>query len=178
MQAHMVTCFDCGIRFDANNGAYYIQSSRRYVCPNCGMRKEGQPGIIKHNPVRADLNDRYQSIEQRAAHDGVHKPTTGGIIWKIAIGALFLATAFTAEMSNGGKIAGIIIGIAFIIWAIIPYLKYRSWYKKEMQEEEDIRLAHILQQPLNTYGNAELDDLQKKYDSMGSTGKKLPDQSP
>lgn len=39
-QKHMVTCLRCGVKFDANQGGYYIPASRRYICPACAKTME------------------------------------------------------------------------------------------------------------------------------------------
>ena len=177
MQAHIVSCYECGKRFDTNNGAYYIKEKRRYMCPNCGMRMEGQPGIIRHDPVVEEV--KLDTVEKRAKADGIKKPTTGGTIAKIAIGLIFIAVPYTKTETGKAQelsviVMGLIIGLALIAWALIPYLKYRSWLKKDEQRREDERLARILAQPLKTIGNSEIDELASKYDKLEKPEEKVP----
>ena len=59
---------------------------------------------------------------------------------------------------------GLFLGFFLVIWGIAGYLQH----KKRI---EDAKLDVILSEPMNTYGNAEIQDLQAKYDEpAGAAG--------
>lgn len=115
-QKHMVTCVQCGRRFDASWGAYYNKSTRRYTCKRCaGAMKREQRSI------QADAREERTGMRQ----------SMGAMIAKIAIGALFVVVGFSElspKTENGGFgpfLVGLILGAALIAWGLLPWLKAR-----------------------------------------------------
>lgn len=111
---HMVTCVQCGKRFDANHGGYYNKNNRRYTCKACGKA----------------MNAAYrkQNAEQKAAvreeKTGMRQ-SIGAMIAKIAFGLLFIFAGFSSP-DDGWTfsyfLTAIVIGAALIAWGLIPYL--------------------------------------------------------
>ena len=62
------------------------------------------------------------------------KPGTGGTVAKIIVAALFLMVAPETEGST--VLVSLIIGLAFLAWAVLPYRRYR-------QEEADASAARV-----------------------------------
>ena len=62
------------------------------------------------------------------------KPGTGGTVAKIIVAALFLMVAPETEGST--VLVSLIIGLAFLAWAVLPYQRYR-------QEEADASAGRI-----------------------------------
>ena len=115
MAKHMVTCMNCGKRFDANRGGYYFKTKQRYMCPKCGKA---------HN---RELKEEQADV--REAQTGMRQ-TTGAMIAKIAVGVVFFFMGFTMD-SFGSAIVGIVIGLALIAWGLLPWLLPRLKEKKE-----------------------------------------------
>ena len=133
MAKHMVTCMGCGKRFDANRGGYYLKSKQRYLCPKCGKAHNRE---VKEE--QADVREATTGMRQ----------TTGAMIAKIAVGAMFFFIGFTMD-SFGSAITGIVIGLALIAWGLLPWLMPRLKAKKEAEaaaaaaRAEAERLANI-----------------------------------
>ncbi len=91
----------------------------------------------------------------------------GVLIAKAALGILLIAGGFIVKGSSGSiaiVLIGLFLGFFLVIWGIAGYLQH----KKRI---EDAKLDVILSEPMNTYGNAEIQDLQAKYDEpAGATG--------
>ena len=119
MAKHMVTCLSCGKRFDANRGGYYLKSRQRYLCPKCGKEHNRE---VKEE--RADVREAQTGMRQ----------STGAMIAKIAVGALFFFVAFTMD-SAGSVIVGLVIGLALIAWGLLPWLLPRLQAKKAAAAE-------------------------------------------
>ena len=102
---HIVVCQNCGRQFDANRGGYYNNQTRRYTCKNCGKQ------------IKGDAREQATGMRQ----------SMGGMIAKLAIGAIFLLVALTnGELDAGGRIVGIVMGAALIAWGLLPYLKAKK----------------------------------------------------
>lgn len=136
MQKHMVTCPECGRRFDANWGAAYIKESRRYMCPRC---------VRKHNKaVRAS---------RAAQQPGQAKQGKSGVaMWlKLVFGALFVVSGF-AEPESGWSIGyfltALVLGGSLIAWALIPYFQEKK-KKREAEAEEARRAAEEAERAAN-----------------------------
>ena len=100
-----VVCQNCGRQFDANKGGYYNNQTRRYTCKKCGRQING---------------------DAREASTGMRQ-SMGAMIAKLAIGLIFLLVALTSgELDAGGRIVGIVIGVALIAWGLLPYLKAKN----------------------------------------------------
>ena len=112
-QKHMVVCVECGRQFDASRGAHYDPKTRRYTCKSC---------VKKYN---ADVRERSTGMRQ----------STGAMIAKIAIGAIFVISGFTGGLGKmaesvgegiGTLLTGVILGAALIAWGLLPYLKAKK----------------------------------------------------
>ncbi len=106
-------CGQCGCRFDLNRGGYYQNSTGRYVCKTC-VKTVNNASVRKHQ-------------------------STGAMIAKIAFGAMFIATGFTAAKEEESPLTfllvSLIIGIALIAWALVPYFQEKKVRQQEMLEE-------------------------------------------
>lgn len=111
MSKHIVSCVACGRQFDANEGGKYDAAVRRYTCPDCAGR------------------------QYDAAVSALAKRLKRRFILKIVFGILFIISGLTAgsEYSTGAVILCIVIGVALLAWALIPYMKA----KRELQEKEE-----------------------------------------
>ena len=110
-QKHMVVCVECGRQFDASRGAYYDKNSRRYTCKSC---------LKKYN---ANVREKQTGMKQ----------SMGAMIAKVAFGALFVISGFTAMAKQdstgdaiGTLLVGLVIGAALIAWGLVPYLKAKK----------------------------------------------------
>ncbi|MBR0441639.1 MAG: hypothetical protein IJJ75_04450 [Firmicutes bacterium] len=111
-------------------------------------------------------NIRRAEADKREAETGMRQ-TLGGMIVKIAAGALFIAVAL--ERDNGTWsisyfLTGVILGLSLIAWGLIPYLGAR---RKKKDEQMD-RLERVLSVPLEKFGDQQskeddLEALEKKY---------------
>ena len=118
---HLVTCVECGKRFDANNGGYYNKASRRYTCKSCGKAI---------NAAYKKENAEKQAAE-REKNTGM-KQSMGAMIAKIAAGALFVIVGFSAP--EGGWTFGyfltcLVVGAALIAWGALPYVNAQKLKK-------------------------------------------------
>lgn len=128
MAKHMVICMSCGKRFDASRGGYYFKSQRRYMCPKCGKT---------HN-----REVKEEQADEREARTGMRQ-TTGAMIAKFAVGALFICVGlFGGDMEFGARMVGLILGLALIAWGALPIIKT----KKAYAEAEQRRQAEIARQ--------------------------------
>ncbi len=79
------------------------------------------------------------------ANNIIKRPKTGIMIIKIAFGAMFIAIGIAPdpEFEAGARAISIIIGLALIAWAIVPYFSYKRRHKEILEEiereEEEIR---------------------------------------
>ena len=75
------------------------------------------------------------------------KPRIGGMIAKVTVGAIFIlvGVAPDPEFDAGGRGMGIILGLALIAWALLPYFSYKKHYKAVMDEidREEKEIASI-----------------------------------
>lgn len=153
MQKHMVTCTECGRRFDANWGAAYDKGSRRYVCPRC---------VRKHN---AGVRERQTGMRQ-----------SKGAMWaKIVFGILFVCAGFgTPEQgwSVGYFLTALVIGGALIAWGLVPYLRARK-EKKEADAEVARRIAADAERIANTVHTCPACGAQSKGNFCEYCGTKL-----
>ena len=118
MAKHLVICKSCGKQFDANKGGYYFKAERRYMCSAC------YSAIVKRNKERAaDERERTTGMLQ----------STGAMIAKIAIGALFVISSFGTG-SIGSVLTGIVIGAALIAWGLLPYLQAKKAVEEAHKE--------------------------------------------
>ena len=108
---HIVVCQNCGRQFDASKGGYYNNQTRRYTCKKCGKQ------------ITGDAREKATGMRQ----------SVGAMIAKIAIGALFVISGFTAMAKQesagdaiGTLLVGLIIGAALITWGLVPYLKAKK----------------------------------------------------
>ena len=129
---HMVTCRECGKRFDANYGGYYDRKSRRYTCKKCGnsIRK------AYRNEIHA------QQTAEREERIGMRQ-SFGAMIAKIAGGIIFILTGFSSPESGwtfGYFLTALVIGAALIAWGLLPYLKAKKTHTVE-QENVNIKVC-------------------------------------
>ena len=118
-QKHMVVCQRCGRQFDANKGASYDRQSRRYTCKKCVKEMAG--------------NARERSTGMRQS--------IGAMIAKIAIGVIFLITAFTKELDLAARGIGVVIAAALVAWGLIPYLKAKKAREAEAARGVEAEIA-------------------------------------
>ena len=125
---HMVTCVECGRRFDVNaGGGYYNKSSRRYTCKKCGNQ-------IKNA-------NRKAQAKEREARTGM-KQSMGAMIAKIAVGILFVIAGFSSPEGGwtfGYFLTALVVGVALIAWGLLPYLNA----KKAKTIVEDVASADV-----------------------------------
>lgn len=130
MQKHMVTCPECGRRFDANWGAAYLKESRRYMCPRC---------VKKHN---AAVRERKTGMRQ-----------SKGWMWvKIVFGVLFVLAGFTKPEGGwtvGYFLTALVVGGALIAWGLVPSLRAKK-EKKAADAEVARRVAETAERIANT----------------------------
>lgn len=103
---------------------------------------------------------------EKAKETARQEPSIGALIAKIAIGLLFIVVCCTTMPSEGTSriayiLVGFVIGGAFIAWGILGY-------RQQQKRIEDAKLEVILSEPLQSYGNQELNDLAAKYDDPAS----------
>lgn len=128
MAKHMVTCVECGRRFDADFGAYYDKYSRRYTCRRCYKKEQA---AMKERAV----NNRRQQTGMRQS--------TGAMIAKIAFGALFVFAGFSSPeggWSVGYFLTSLVIGGALIAWGLLPYLTAKKQAQIASVREEELLL--------------------------------------
>lgn len=127
---HMVTCRECGRRFDANFGGYYNKTSQRYTCKKCGDKLK--KAYRKEN--------KSKQVAEREERTGM-KQSFGAMIAKIAIGILFISTGFSSP--EGGWtfsyfLTALVIGAALIAWGLLPYINAT---KSKTAEKETVKVC-------------------------------------
>lgn len=72
----------------------------------------------------------------------------------------------TSQGSGGRKFAGILyfVGGVLAVAAVISYVSKDKEAKRYAEEAKSLRREQILDQPLETFGNQEVEDLKDKYD--------------
>lgn len=110
MAKHMVVCQNCGRQFDASSGGYYNKYTRRYTCKSCGRK------------INKEVKTRQ--ADEREARTGMRQ-STGAMIAKIAVGLLFVVSAFATD-SVGATLTGIVIGLALVAWGLLPWYKVKK----------------------------------------------------
>ncbi len=113
----------------------------------------------QQNPGAGTDYARRMRLE-RAKQTAAQTPSTGALILKVAIGALFIVVGATGGDEGFNLtvfLTGLVIGIALIAWGILGY-------RQQKKQIEDARLDIVLSTPLETLGNPEIDALAKKYD--------------
>lgn len=103
-QKHMVVCRECGRQFDANKGAHYDRITQRYTCRSCVKKLQG------------DARERSSGMRQ----------STGAMIAKLVIGAVFLIVALTGDLDLSARGVGIVIAAALIAWGLVPYFRAKK----------------------------------------------------
>ena len=63
----------------------------------------------------------------------------GKTIAKTAFGAMFLVVAFVPdeEFELGPRLMGVVIGLALVLWGVLPYVM--DWYNEKKEREEEAR---------------------------------------
>ena len=66
------------------------------------------------------------------------KPGTGAMIAKVAFGCIFIAVGVAPdpEFEAGARAIGIILGLALIAWAVLPYIGWKKRHKAVIEEIE------------------------------------------
>ena len=140
MSRHMVTCQECGRRFDANLGGSYSSKSRRYLCKNCTRSILEESNISEsdfsklselfHHGVltRTEYNEAMQNFANGAST--LYEATNGKVrmSWKAknrlylwgGIFAFLVAGIVAEENPNAGA-PFILVGLA--LFAILAYRK-------------------------------------------------------
>ena len=122
-----------------------------------------------HSPGTGSDYARRMRTE-RAKEISREQPSIGALIAKIAIGILFIIVGLFSEPSGDSPrivymLIGIVIGAALIVWGVLGY-------KQQQRRIEDAKMEVILSEPLQSYGNLELQDLAAKYDEPEKKGVK------
>lgn len=80
--------------------------------------------------------------------------------------------SYTEYVTSSGSGTAVMIGLLFIasgVVAVVAIFSYIGKGKEEKRYEEEAKTLHteqILSQPLETFGNQEVEDLKDKYDNM------------
>lgn len=135
---HMVTCQQCGRRFNANSGYYYNNKSKRYTCKSCGKKLEAS---------------------KRQSNTGM-KQTYFAMFAKIFIGFLMIFAGFhpkEGESPLGYFLFCFVIGAAILAWGLVPFIlaklkkkeKTRIYFQADVEPDE---LAKNLQRKCKACG--------------------------
>lgn len=136
MPKHIVTCVECGKQFDANQAGYYNSQNRRYYCKKCGKKYNKNAKAHNRQVIKEKAAAR---ADEREARTGMRQ-SMGAMIAKIAIGALFVISAFGTG-SIGGVLTGLVIGAALIAWGLIPYIKVKRHEQSAREQEAASKAA-------------------------------------
>lgn len=126
---HMVTCVECGRRFDANWGGYYNRHTRRYTCKKCG---------------RAMNYKTSRAVPGSSAAPARRGPSMGGVIAKIAIGLFFVICGFSSPSdgwSVGYFLTALVIGGALIVWGVLSYRKIKEAENAQRRSAAEMKRA-------------------------------------
>lgn len=125
MAKRMVICVACGRRFDAEEeGARYDPGSRRYTCMDCARREEERANRQRIvNAGKPDLS-------------GVKKQKPIGLILKLVFGVIFVCVCFSKDMELGARILALVVGLALIGWALLPFYKTRKAILAAQQRQQ------------------------------------------
>lgn len=94
---HMVVCEKCGKRFDANWGASYNSSSRRYTCPSCARKiKKARKEAATMQDKALDLAVAQGNLTEEEVFVARFKPQKAKRIWGIVLGALGICSLIMA----------------------------------------------------------------------------------
>ncbi len=119
MADRTVHCALCGRAFDADREGYYDEAGGSWTCPQC-MWKDVPP-------------------QTRWQFGG-----WGKAIVKLAVGLIFLVTAFSME-ETPSMLVGLVMGLAIIAWGLIPLLRsllaFRSSQAQRQEAERQRRAA-------------------------------------
>lgn len=115
MPKHIVICKKCGRQFDASFGAKYDKKSRRYICHRC-----------YNTNTTLWLNQKPWAL-----------------ILKAMMSFTFFLAAFSPDTEKEGwfstSVIAFLIGLAFLAWILIPFLKQRRIKAEEKETVEQIR---------------------------------------
>ena len=146
-----VNCLDCGVRFDIKYGAFFVKESDGYVCPACHqirVKKE------KKAAKEAAAREREEKTGMRQTEMAMNLKIIFGLITIVVTSQ---GDPREAQWSLGYYLFGILVGGALIAWGVEPYFKA----KKKMEER---KMEQLMSKPLESFGDLELEALQKKYD--------------
>ena len=112
---HLVICPSCGKQFDANEGGSYDEYIRRYTCPSC---------VAEQQRISRNVQIRQETVQTQE----VPAPRAGRMIWKLAVGALFVIASFQfiTDVQIGPLLTGLVVGAGFIAWGLVPYLAQKK----------------------------------------------------
>ena len=111
--------------------------------------------------------------DEREARTGMRQ-STGAMIAKIAIGAMFIFIGFEPPDSGwsiGYFAVALCTGGALIAWGLVPYLSARSKRKAAEEAKKEERAAKILSVPLEKFSDGEAkkaESLAKQYEAKAS----------
>ena len=117
---------------------------------------------------------REKAADEREARTGMRQ-STGAMVAKIVIGVMFIVGSFATpeggEWSIGYCLVGITLGVGLAACGVIPYINA----KKKREHEE---LKEILSTPLQTYGEAELQQAMERVEKQSETEAQQKDETP
>ncbi len=101
---------------------------------------------------------RLERTKERAAQT----PSMGVLVAKCIFGIGFMILFFLINPSGSTPrilfiLIGLVIGLALILWGILGY-------RQQIRRIEDAKAELVSLQPLETFGNQELQELAEKYD--------------
>lgn len=116
--------------------SYVSESSKKKRAPS-RSRNTGSRGVRQSPVVR---NQRAADYRQQQIGT---RQSTGGMIAKIAIGALFVFAGFSSPeggWSIGYFFTALVIGCALIAWGLVPHLSAKKKAKDDSLREEALLL--------------------------------------
>lgn len=117
-------CGRCGKTIDADKEGYYDKSLQRWICHTC---------------AKAILEEQKQrKIENAGKPDlsGVKKQKPIALILKLVFGVIFVCVCFSKDMELGARILALVVGLALIGWALLPFYKTRKAILAAQQRQQ------------------------------------------
>lgn len=113
----MVTCMRCGAQFRPGKIIYhYDAKARRYICNSCyRYEQRGNRSFI----------DKYK---QQSAASPIGQPVWAFVV-KLLLGLVYFFSSFSdsaPETYNVSKTFLLILGVVFLVWAIVPIFVARA----------------------------------------------------
>lgn len=124
MSKHNVICLQCGRKFDADEGGYYLPESRRYVCKYCANKQKAKQAEEARARKAAA---REAEADEREEKTGMRQ-TRAAMLAKIVVGVLFLVCSvpFISQGNIPAFLCGLAVAAALVAWGLVPYLKAKK----------------------------------------------------